>query len=257
MGWFKRLCLFVFGLAGLAALVALCLPWVGPYQSQVRDLIYTDWFFYAVEGCVCVTGLGCAICLLRSLFSPRNPKSVIISKLDGGTITVTRAAIASQTEHIVEEDDALTASSVRVRAKKRGHIRVTVKVSPAHPIDVVTVGNDLHQKLTLGLAEICGDKLDDVSLEFTEAEAMEKPEEENPYTPPYVSRYAREPEPQTDALAETEAAELQTGITVPMSTFSLHEAEEAPAEAEDAEPVDEPVLPDAEEPAAQDETREE
>ena len=50
---------------------------------------------------MCVAGVGCLVELLRSLFSPRNPKSVIISRLDGGIITVTRAAIASQTEHIV------------------------------------------------------------------------------------------------------------------------------------------------------------
>ena len=34
MNGFKRFCLFVFSLAGLLSLVALALPWVGPWQQQ-------------------------------------------------------------------------------------------------------------------------------------------------------------------------------------------------------------------------------
>ena len=259
MNWFRRLCLFLFGLAGLLALVALCLPWVGPYQEEARALIYTEWYFYALEGCVCVAGVGCLVGLLRSLFSPRNPKSVIISRLDGGIITVTRAAIASQTEHIVEDDGTLVASSVRVNAKKRGHIRVTVKVTPKRPVDVVQVGEGLHRELRDGLAKICGDKLESVSLEFTDAEQPQEAEGDITYSAPYVSPYASE---DGQTAGSPEATQLpdsapETGITVPMSSFSRHEEDVSVPDGEAAteatpqgEPAPQTEAGEAQEPAA-------
>ena len=129
MGFFKRLCLFVFGLGGLLALAALVLPWFGPWTSEATALLGVDEYYVAVEALVLVTALGCLICLLRSIFK-RNRKTVIVAKEGGDQITVTRDAIASQATHVIEEDGAYVAKRVSVWAKKRGHVRVAARWTP-------------------------------------------------------------------------------------------------------------------------------
>lgn len=168
MGFFKRLCLFVFGLAGLLALTALVLPWFGPWTSEATALLGVDEYYIAVEALVLVTALGCLICLLRSIFK-RNRKTVIVAKEGGDQITVTRDAIASQATHVIEEDGAYVAKRVSVWAKKRGHVRVAARVQPQMTVDTVAAGKDLHDRLVAGLTTVCGDNVDSVDLEFLNA----------------------------------------------------------------------------------------
>lgn len=168
MGFFKRLCLFVFGLAGLLALAALVLPWFGPWTSEATALLGVDEYYVAVEALVLVTALGCLICLLRSIFK-RNRKTVIVAKEGGDQITVTRDAIASQATHVIEEDGAYVAKRVSVWAKKRGHVRVAARVQPQVTVDTVAAGKDLHDRLVAGLTTVCGDNVDSVDLEFLNA----------------------------------------------------------------------------------------
>lgn len=168
MGFFKRLCLFVFGLAGLLALAALVLPWFGPWTSEATALLGVDEYYIAVEALVLVTALGCLICLLRSIFK-RNRKTVIVAKEGGDQITVTRDAIASQAMHVIEEDGAYVAKRVSVWAKKRGHVRVAARVQPQMTVDTVAAGKDLHDRLVAGLTTVCGDNVDSVDLEFLNA----------------------------------------------------------------------------------------
>lgn len=168
MGFFKRLCLFVFGLAGLLALTALVLPWFGPWTSEATALLGVDEYYVAVEALVLVTALGCLICLLRSIFK-RNRKTVIVAKEGGDQITVTRDAIASQATHVIEEDGAYVAKRVSVWAKKRGHVRVAARVQPQMTVDTVAAGKDLHDRLVAGLTTVCGDNVDSVDLEFLNA----------------------------------------------------------------------------------------
>ena len=235
MGWFKRLCLIVFGLVGLCALAALCLPWVGPWTAEARALIADDTYFNALAGAVGITGAGLLFCLLRALFAPRNRKSVVISALDGGQITVTRTAIASQARHIVERDGTCLASATRVRAKKRGHVRVSVRVTPLHALNVVEKGAELHDELVSGLATICDDKLEEVSLDFTDPQDFEEPGDD------YEERYLRP----SDAPAAEEARDEDPSshgrgadpdrsgeIVVPMHAYP------APGDATDATAVD-------------------
>ena len=168
MGFFKRLCLFVFGLAGLLALAALVLPWFGPWTREATALLGVDEYYVAVEALVLVTALGCLICLLRSIFK-RNRKTVIVAKEGGDQITVTRDAIASQATHVIEEDGAYVAKRVSVWAKKRGHVRVAARVQPQMTVDTVAAGKDLHDRLVAGLTTVCGDNVDSVDLEFLNA----------------------------------------------------------------------------------------
>lgn len=174
MNWFKRLCLFVFSLSGLASLAAFSLTYAGPWQSQARTLILeTRWYYYALCVLVCITAVGLLLCLLRSLFAPRNPRETIVAQVEGGDITVTRAAIVSQTRYIIEGEGDYIASSIHVKVRKRGHVRVNVRVKPRHPVDVVASGEELYAKLAVGLAKICGDSVQSIDLVFTDPEQLD------------------------------------------------------------------------------------
>ena len=172
MNWFKRLCLFLFGLMGLFALCALSLTWVGPWTRQARSMLEVWWYFGILEVCVCATGLGLLVAVLVALFYPRNPSETEIAQVDGGKITVTRQAIVSQVRHIIESDGRCKATSVRVKVRKRGNVRVNVRVKPHAPINVVEYGEELYDKLNKGLAEVCGESVKSVNVVFTEPQRI-------------------------------------------------------------------------------------
>ena len=165
MSGFKRFCLAVWSLAGIFAVAALAATWFGPWSASASALMVLDGWVIAVEVCLALLALGLLVTLLRALFS-RKVRSVEVVTVDGGVISVTKDAIASQAKHIVEADGSCEASRVNVDAKARGHVRVQVRVLPLGGVDVVEKGAELHQSLIDGLAAVCGDKVEDVSLEF-------------------------------------------------------------------------------------------
>lgn len=229
MNWFKRLCLFVFGLSGILSLVALSLVWVGPWTTQARTLITENlYYFWALEILVCLSGVGLLCCVLVSLFAPRNPKETIVAQVEGGQITVTRTAIVTQTRHVIDADGACDAASVHVRVRKRGHVKVRAKVRPHLPIDVVQHGAVLHQELEQGLAKICGDSVQKIDLVFME------PEQQGT-----LSMYV-ESEEETQAAAQVEAAVPAQDITVSMSA-PAPEPEPEPELEPEPEPEPEPL----------------
>lgn len=168
MGVFKRICLLVFGLAGLLSLVALALPWWGPWTEEARALLGVYWYYATLECLICVTAFGLLICLARALFT-RNRKVIVVAKVRGGTITITRDAIAAQVVHMIEEGRDFRARRVRVRAKRHGHVRVACRVQPLHAIRVVSEGKTLHDRIVAGLKDVCGDHVDRVQVEFIDA----------------------------------------------------------------------------------------
>ena len=167
MSGFKRLCRVVFALAGLFSLGALGLTWLGPWRDVASALMVVDGYWYALQACLAVTAVGLVVMLFQGLFA-RKTRTVQVATVDGGAITVTREAIASQAEHIVEADGTCTASRVHVDAKPRGHVRVAVRVLPHETTDVVVKGAQLHEELMQGLSAVCGNTVEDVSLEFVE-----------------------------------------------------------------------------------------
>lgn len=167
MSGFKRLCKVVFALAGLFSLGALGLTWLGPWRDVASALMVVDGYWYALQACFAVTAIGLVVMLFQGLFA-RKTRTVQVATVDGGAITVTREAIASQAEHIVEADGTCTASRVHVDAKPRGHVRVAVRVLPHETTDVVVKGAQLHEELMQGLSAVCGNTVEDVSLEFVE-----------------------------------------------------------------------------------------
>lgn len=176
MSWFKRLCLFVFGLSGLLALTAMGLAIVdNPWNSQVRSLLFESrWFFVALVVVAGIAAFGLLVLLLMSLFTPRNPKETIVAEVEGGKITVTRSAIVSQTRHIIEDDGTCVANSIRVKVRRRGHVRVGVRVMPLYPMDVVKRGEMLYAALESGLREVCGDSVSSIDLVFREPQPQVK-----------------------------------------------------------------------------------
>ncbi len=174
MNWFKRLCLFVFSLSGLASLAALSLTYAGPWQIQARTLVLeVRWYYYVLCALVCISVVGLLLTLLRSLFAPRNPRETIVAEVEGGDIIVTRTAIVSQARHVVEGEGNYVASSIHVRVRKRGHVRVSMRVTPRRPVDVVASGEELYAKLASGLAEVCGDSVTSINLVFTDPEQFD------------------------------------------------------------------------------------
>ena len=172
MGFFKRLSLFVFALAGLAALAALVAPWYGPVTADATRLLGVQWYLTALQVALCITVLGLVVCLLRALFV-RNRKTVVVAREAGDQVTVSIDAIASQATHVIEEDGLFRARRVSVRAAARGHVRVHARVQPASTVDVLLAASELHERLEEGLAVIVGDNVDKIDLEFVNAPAAE------------------------------------------------------------------------------------
>ena len=168
----KRLCTVIFVLADLFVLAALFLTWYGPWTDAATALLYLEPYALAVLICMVVSGLGLLVFLVRAIFGGRRVRTVEVATVDGGVISVTRDAIAAQASHIVEADGTCLADRVRVDAKPRGHVRVHVRVLPRKTVDVVAKGAELHEELVEGLAAVCGDTVENVSLEFVEPEAV-------------------------------------------------------------------------------------
>ncbi|MCH3942514.1 MAG: alkaline shock response membrane anchor protein AmaP [Atopobiaceae bacterium] len=168
MGGFKRFCMVVFVICGLLALAALALPWFGPVEKEASALLGIGWYYIAVEVLLGITFVGLVVVLINAVVAPSSADDVLVSKLDGGHITVTTDAIASQAAHIVEQSTSCSVDDVDVRTKGHGHVRVFMKVVPYTSADVYDGGEALHARLVQGLKALCGDTFDSVSVQFLE-----------------------------------------------------------------------------------------
>lgn len=221
----KRIGLFVFSLAALFTLVALTLPWVGPWTKWATSLIYTPWYFMLLQGTVAITAIGALVALLRAIFAPRNAKSVIVSTEGGDQITVATSAISSQAVHVVEQNGDYVVEKVLVSARRRGRVRVAVRVRPAYAVNVTEEGARLHAELMEGLSSICGNAIERVSIEFAEPDTLESKPDYSAYTSPSESDV---PEASFHLFGSAAPADAKPAdeITVPMSTsFSSAETE--------------------------------
>lgn len=228
MGGIKRFCLIVFGLSGVLCLCALALPWLGPYQREAAALM-DNWYYYlAMQVVLGITGLGVLVALLRGLLTPRRRKTVVIDRPGADRITVSTAAISSQATHVVEADGRLVADKVRVRATRRGNVRVDVRVRPKRTVDVSEEGRRLHDDLMSGLSTICGEKVRRVNLEFVEAEL--------PATIELVDAEVTEV-PQSVYDRAGEQAQASADITVPIGRMAP-DALAAGAEAADHDAIE-------------------
>jgi hypothetical protein len=167
MGGFKRFIFIVYGICSLLALAALGLSWYGPWAHLVSSWMGIEWFYRGTEALLLICLAGVVVILFRGLFTTK-VESVEVTTQDGGTVTITRDAVASRATTIVEADGTCIADEVKVTAKRRGNIRVHVRVQPIATIDVIGKGQELQDELKRGLSDLCGNKLSSVTLEFTE-----------------------------------------------------------------------------------------
>lgn len=169
MGLFKRLCLAVWSLAGLFFSLALGLTRFGRWTSEATALLAVDAYLYAVQVCGAILLAGLVVTLVRAIVS-RSSGSVEVASVEGGSVTITRDAIASQAAHVVGSDGTCVARDVIVTSGRRGSVDVHVKVLPYNSLDVMAKGPELHDRLVRELSALCGDRLDRVSVEFLEAQ---------------------------------------------------------------------------------------
>jgi hypothetical protein len=175
MGALKRLCMFLFGFSGLVSLAVLALPNYGIGTEVIYSALKIPWVLAFFQACLIIALVGLVFFFLRAIFSSRNCRSVVISTAGGDEIQITRDAIRAQATHIIEHGTEMSAKSVSVRAKKHGNIRVFARVRPNSAINVVKDGQKLHDDLVEGLAEVCGDKIQSVDIEFIEPSSHEEP----------------------------------------------------------------------------------
>lgn len=228
MGGFRRLALFVFSLAGLACLAALALPWFGLASDITGELEASQAYILAVEVCLAMTSAWLVVNLVRSIVSRRND-AIEVMDIDGGAITVTKNAVASQAGHIVEALGVGVAKDVEVKAGASGPVRVTVRVTPYESIDVTSEAPVLHDGLVTGLSAMCGERLGAVSVEFLEpqrASSLVEPvddasDEEPGEEPAEDPTQGAEPETEsarTQGAVQASSAEVPGDITIHMGS---------------------------------------
>lgn len=207
----KRLCTAACSLAALFALAAFGLTWYGPWTGRASALFSVRAYSLAVQACVVVAVAGALVALVRALLS-RRTRTVEVARVDGGSITVTRDAIAAQAAHVVEVDGTCVADRVRVDAKPHGDVRVHVRVLPRRPMDVVARGTQLHHELLEGLAVVCGSTVRSVGVEFVQPES----DDDGTSGPESVEQRVAEPAAAPDDAFAPEPVAAE--ITVPMAS---------------------------------------
>lgn len=207
MGGFRRFILFVFSLAGIACLAALALPWFGLFPDEIAMLEGYDWYVTAVEVCLGMTAAWLVFELLRSLLSRKRRDAISVMDVDGGAITVTKSAVASQAGHIVEALGVGEARSVDVSASRSGVVRVDVKVTPFESIDVTDEAPTLHEGLVAGLSAMVGEHLGAVNVEFLEPQ----------HASSLVTLEEDEESDEENAPAHGSGADDTGDITIPMN----------------------------------------
>ena len=217
MNIFKRFALFLYGIAGIGCIVTLALPWFGPWTRLAASFLDVLWYRYLVLGLLGITAVGVLASLCRALFTPRNSKTVVVSKANGDQVTVTTAAISSQASHIIEANHDYFVEKVQVRTRGRGKVNVTARVRPAYAIDIAREGKRLHDELMSGLATICGTSIKRVELQFVEPDSLDPKPEYLSVSPVYET-------PTSNELQAIEPAR-PSGITIPMGWASASSAD--------------------------------
>lgn len=207
MGGFRRFILFVFSLAGIACLAALALPWFGLFPDEIAMLEGYDWYVTAVEVCLGMTAAWLVFELLCSLLSRKRRDAISVMDVDGGAITVTKSAVASQAGHIVEALGVGEARTVDVSASRSGVVRVDVKVTPFESIDVTDEAPTLHEGLVAGLSAMVGEHLGAVNVEFLEPQ----------HASSLVTLEEDEENDEENAPAQGSGADDTGDITIPMN----------------------------------------
>ena len=116
-------------------------------------------------------------------------------------------------------------------AKARGHVRVHVRVLPHETVDVVAKGAELHEDLMDGLAIVCGDKVEDVSLEFVEPESVTLAGADDDAEAAETAAKPAAKAPVPDTTSEITQVSMSARARSPSSSLSRAQARPEPAQA--------------------------
>lgn len=170
MGLFKRICFLVYGLVGMYFFGVLALACCTATQPYISYALTSREMRISMVVAGCILAFGCFLMLVRALFV-RNRKVVIIHKDKSSQVSVSRAAIASQAKHTIEEDGLFVVTNMLVKSGKYGHVRVSARVQPRVSCDLIQAAKQLHDALAQSLQAIVGEHVDGIKLEFSRAQA--------------------------------------------------------------------------------------
>lgn len=218
----RKLLRIVFAVSGLLALAAFGLTIFGPWTNQALSLFRMNWYSYLVQALTAITAVGLLVNLVLGIVSRKND-TILVDRLEGGQLIISRDAIASQAAHIVEADGTCSAQNVNVTAKRKGHVRVAIQVLPHSSIDVVAKGQALHEQLTRDLSTLCGNNLESVSLEFLQPEmatdlaqaTYAAPAYEPAYEAPAIEAPVAEPTVVAPATADNPTVIIEPSVPAP------------------------------------------
>lgn len=168
MGLFKRICFLIYSLAGVYFFGMLAASMSAALQIYIIAAFDLQYVRISMIVAGSIVAFGCIIILLRALFT-KNRKVVYITRDRSNQVSVTRTAIASQATHLIEETNLFKVSSMRIQTKKYGHVRVSARIEPRVSCDLIAAGEELHNRLQVGLKNVVGDNVDAIKLEFSRA----------------------------------------------------------------------------------------
>lgn len=223
MNRFKRFCYIIYVLASTFVLLALGLTCYGPWTQQALQLLYLKPYLIAFNCSLIISVFGLFVVLSRALFT-RKVTRLTVETVDGGTISVTKEAIASQAAHIVEEDGTCIAHRVNVQISKVNTVAVQVDVLPKETVDVTRKGPELHGALEKGLATVCGSCVSGINLSFVKPQSFSSKENE------VKTAIDEQEDTQTVSSSEQNNVQVSETYTLPKNTndirLSIPESEE-------------------------------
>jgi uncharacterized membrane protein len=168
MNGFKRFCMIAFAIVGVLALLALVLPWLGPWTDIAAGLFAYGWYLMVVEIFILILAIGFVVVFVKGV-TAKKPSDVEVVAHDGNTIRIARSAIASQATYLVEEDGTCIAQRVYVAPRKHDTaVDITIWVQPYESLDIRAESAVIDARLKEGLETLVGDRLGKINLNFLE-----------------------------------------------------------------------------------------
>lgn len=218
----KRIRWILTALIGLVAVGVLVMSYYNCCNINYW-LGFYPWLNTALLIATAIIGFHLFCMLFVGLFY-REKREIILSRDDGGVLTVTKSAIASYTEHLVEEQGLFETDHIHVEFKGKKKVRVWVRVVPLYACDLSEVGQALHTHVYTGLARVCGAALSEVNFKFLESKSYEPV-----VTSQVASAYASTPTPapvptpaseyaDDSDVSHASAVQTESNVEVPTSS---------------------------------------
>lgn len=236
-------------LATIGAFLLLIAPWVGPFKEDTQAFItivttsadvsaealfQSRVYVFGTLALVAISLFGIFLTLVRTITAPSKSKTVEISRLDGGTITLASDAIISQLRNVVAGEGSCEVAKVHVTSRGKSRFRLNVTLRPIYPEDVDELGARLHKLIQTELSDFTGGALDRVSLHFLRARNnAEELGEASVQAQSRADGIYLMPSSHTRPESDQAEAQLESGEHNDASVASEEHGDEAPALAQD------------------------